>query len=339
MALRLGLRNLSRFCEQVGIMLDAGLTLRRALAVVERGAKPGMRSVCRRLGGDIEGGSTFSEALERQGRRFPLLLRRLVAVGETVGQLDAVLKRAARYYEFLHRIWTRLLISLIWPAMEYWGMIFVISAMTYLRGTLGEAHDPMAGARAGGILLIGIAAFCAPIALYFVATRILGGMRFVHEIMMRLPIIGMIMRTMALGRFAWCMEMMTAGGVRVLNAITWSLQATGNGVFIARERRIADDLMNGLSLSDALRNSKLFPLEFVEMLRVGEESGTMPEMFGRLARTYFERYEDALKVIGQVMFWLMWAIVAGVIIYFIFTIFMSVFGGVLELTRPEGAPY
>lgn len=326
MAFRLGLRALTRFCHQMGVMLESGLALHHALTVAERGAPAGLRPVYRGLAASIEGGCTFSEALDAQGRRFPVLLRRLVQVGETAGKLDAVMKRTAEYYTLVRRIWLKFLTSLIWPLIEYVAMVLILAAMTYLRGILSSPQDPDAGFKAMRIIVIGVLVFVAPIALYVAGTRLMGGMRGVHEVMMRIPVVAMVMRAMGLGRFAWCMEMMTDTGVPILQGIAWSMEATANRMFIARTPRIVNDVRNGIQISEAFRHSGLFPPDFVEMIYIGETSGKMPEMFRHLSRIYFEKLEDAMKVISVVAFWVVWGVVAGVIIYFIFTLAIGIAG-------------
>ena len=328
---RLSMKRLALFSRQLGAMLEAGISIRRALAIIQRGARGSLLSVAQTVGMEIQNGLSFSEAIERQGRAFPVLYQRLVHVGETAGRLDHILTRLGDYYDFLRSLWRKFLVSLIWPLIEYWGMILVLAAMTYIRATL--ANDPAGRRTAALILLAGVLIFFAPIVAYFIATRMFSGLRIVHEVMIRIPIVGAIMRTIAIARFSWSMEVMTAGGVRILDAIKWSMEATANGAFEARSAGIIRQVESGVPFYEALQRSGLFPHDYTEMVSVAEESGSMPDIFARLARQYFEKMEAALKALGQVIFWLIWMAVAGVIIYHIFRIFGSIYGPVIDLTN------
>ena len=162
-------------------------------------------------------------------------------------------------------------------------------------------------------------------------------MRVAHEVLLRIPVVGNLMSTIALARFSWAMEMMTEAGVPILDAITWSLEATTNGAFIARGPAICKQLSDGELLADTFGRSGLFPVEYVEMIAVAQESGSLPEMFKRLARNYFEKMEMAMKVLTRVLGILVWIVVACVIIYFIFLLAGQVWSAGREIA-PEVYP-
>lgn len=317
MTFRIGLKALTGFSRQLGTMLEAGLPIRRALSVIERGAPAGRKALFKRLGERLEDGRTFSESLEHEGRHFPLLFCRIVRTGEAVGGLDQVLKRLADYYEFIRNMWARLLMRLLYPLFQYWALIFVLAGVAYLTAMLA-GHEQEGMHKALRILGIGVLIFITPIIGYFVATRLFGGLRAVHEVMIRIPALGIVMRTLALARFSWSMELMTGAGVNIFQAITWSLQATANGAFEGRAEAINQRLKDGISLSKSLEMSGLFPYDYIEMVNVSEESGSMPEMFGRLARNYFEKADTAIRALTSAISALIWICVAAVIIYYIF---------------------
>ena len=320
MALRFGLKTLSQFCSQMAVMLEGGIPLRRALAVSERSARPALKVVYKRLGEAIEGGDTFTDALEKEGRRFPVLLKRLVRVGEEAGVLDLVLRRLSAYYDFLRKVWKGFMIHMVYPVLQFWMMIFILAGFQYVRGVLlPDVGQDEATIKALLVLLTGGMVFFGPIVLYFVLTRMLGGKRVVHTVLMRVPLVSAIMRYLSLARFTWCMEMMTDAGVRIIDAVNWSMEATTNHYFIAKGRQIQQDLKDGLTMSEAFARSKAFPYEFMQLLDTGEESGSMTDVFGRMAKMYFEKAEAALKTLAITVSALLWVTVAGVIIYFIIT--------------------
>ena len=316
MAFRLKMKTLSLFGQQAGVMLEAGLPMRRALATLERGARGSTANLYARLGEGVDAGRTLSEAMAREGRAFPPLFQLMVAVGERVGGLDRILKRLADYYDFLRQVYRKLLLSLIWPMIEYWGLIFVLAVVAYIRNMI--AADGDAEAAAGRMLLLGAVIFATPIFLYFFVTRALGGSRIVHELLLRTPILGRVSRNIAIGRFSWVMEMMTGGGVRIFDAVTSSFEATANPAFAARAGGVVRQMETGVPLHEALQRTGLFPYDYIEMVHVSQESGTIPDVFARLAREYFDRMQRAIAALGAAMFWLIWLMVAAVIIGYIF---------------------
>ncbi len=137
-----------------------------------------------------------------------------------------------------------------------------------------------------------------------------------------MPVVGNVFRTLALARFCWSMEMMTDAGVNIFNALQWSIQATANGAFEGRGAEIMQRIKDGMPLSRSLEMSGLFPHDYVEMVHVAEESGSMPEMFGRLAKNYFEKADDALRALTTAFSWFICICVAAFIIFFIFQLLL-----------------
>jgi len=332
MTFRLGLKSLAAFGHQMSTMLDAGIPVSRALVVLGRSANARLKGMYRRLNDRIANGDVLSEAMTKEGRAFPRLCLRLVEVGEVSGGLPAVLKRLGEYYQFIRSMWGRLLGGLVWPLFEYCALVGVLALVTYIASMIGI--DVGLNFTPRQVILVGVGVFLAPIVLYFLVSRTVEGMRVAHEILLRIPVIGHLMRTIALARFSWAMELMTEAGVPILNAVMWSMETTTNGAFIGRGRRICKQLEEGETMADAFRRSGLFPVEYVEMIAVAQESGSMPDMFGRLARNYFEKMELAMRALTRLIGILVWMIVAAVIIYFIFRLFNHIYGGMHDLA-PE----
>jgi len=298
-------------------MLNAGLPIRRALAVVERSARSPMKGIYHRVGIAIEQGDSVSDALKREGGAFPLLYTRLVRTGEVVGNLDKVFARLAEYYEFIRALWMKLITRLIYPVVEFWAAIGVLALVSYIR-SMFLPNGNGSPREAYMILGAGALVFCAPIIAYFVLTRSLSGSRVAHELLLAVPVLGKVFRTLALARFCWSMEMMTDSGVDIFNALQWSMEATANGAFEARTPGITQQIKDGVPLSKSLEASGLFPHECIEMISVAEESGSMPETFGRLSKNYFEQADMALRALVTAFTWIIWICVATFIIINIF---------------------
>ena len=126
------------------------------------------------------------------------------------------------------------------------------------------------------------------------------------------------------------MKIMYQASISILEGIPQALKATANGAFTARGPGIVGRLRDGATLRDALDGSRLFPHEYLEMLNVGEESGSLDTTLDRLANTYFERAEWALKALTTLLGWLVWLAVAVFMITFIIILFMRFYLGPIQ---------
>jgi len=328
---RLSLKRLANFSRRLATSLEAGIPLLRALQVMSRNSRGADRRMYDRLIADLEGGSTFGEALELQGRAFPVMFKRLVTVGESSGGLDIVLKQLADYYDFVRSIWRKMIGQLMYPIFEYLAMAAVLAILAYVFTMIGNnGSAEMAALKVFGFW-VGVG--CLPIAAYFLITRALGGARPVHEVLIRIPGIGGIFRTLALSRFCWSMDLMLNAGVPIFNAVTWSLESTANGAYAALAPRVVGDLKEGIPLAETLRGTGLFPDDLIEMVHVGTESGSMPDLFRRMSRLYQEKFDLAMKAVTIMLGWLVWFIVAGVIIYHIFTLYGATITATSDLLK------
>ena len=147
-----------------------------------------------------------------------------------------------------------------------------------------------------------------------------------HEVLLRLPVVGNVTRSLALARFSLVLQLLMESATPIGRALERAAEATNNAAFAARGKRMADAVEGGANLTEALERTGLFPREYVEVVRIAEESGKMSERFGWLAAHNADRAEAALQALGTALAWLVWAVVAAFIISFIFRIFSRYVG-------------
>jgi type II secretory pathway component PulF len=273
-----------------------------------------------RLGADIEDGRSLAEAMDRLGRAFPPLVRNLVRVGQETGNLDAVLSRLADYYELQRGLVRQLISRLVVPGLQYFAAVGVVTLATWIGANLARGANPFGvNASATWILAVG---WGLPPAL-FLAYRlfsIFAGGRLFHEIAIRIPGLGGLLRSFALGRFAWCMSLCSESGVSVFDGVGLSLSATGNEAFAGRAGRVRADLRGGCPLHEALRHRGLFPVEFIEIVNVAEESGTLSQAMERVSKQHFAEAERRARTLASAAGWVVWLAIAGFIIAMIFRV-------------------
>jgi type II secretory pathway component PulF len=331
MARRLSAKRLAQFSRKMHTTIRAGVPVTRALEILGRTAKSADHRIIVGLAKEIENGASLTQAIEAQGRAFPVLYRHLIMAGEVSGGLEEVFLQLADYYDLVRQMWRRLIGGLVYPIFEYFALIGALSFIRYITVMFLEKGANPEG-EAAKVLLAGVGLFFIPIILYVVLIRLFGGRRVVHEVLNRVPIVGMVMRSLALWRFCWCMHLMTNAGVTVLDAVSMSAQATANGAFAAKGPQIVADLRQGVPMHVALERTGLFPNDVIEMVHVGEESGEAPDMFRRTAVIFQERVVSALAFLSTAFGWFIWMIVAAVIIFYIFTFASMYFSQLTQLT-------
>jgi len=324
-------KRLARLLHELGSMLEAGVTLRRTLDVLTRGAKDyTLRRVLERVAGDIEAGLPLTEALERRRGYFPSLVIELIHVAEMSGNLDQVCTQLGRYYDEQVRIRGRMMRRLAYPVFQIIAVIAVIYLLRYIASAMALATLGPA-LRAGQVVLRVLQGALAAAVLYFILKKTLGGMRLLDEFVLRVPLVGRVVRTLAIARFSWAMQLMYEAGAPVSETIMRAMSATNNAAFRARGQRILDVIQGGGTIRQGLERTGLFPLDYLEMVSVGEESGRLPESLGRVARHKFEQAETGMAALTTAITWLVYVGMAAMIIYMIVTLFKGYVGAASSL--------
>jgi len=321
---RLSLKEMALIFRQLGNMLSAGIALRRGLDTLGKSARARRRKLLNQIGGDIDSGHRLAEALQRCGTAFPPLAQNLVRVGEETGNLDVVLLRLADYYEKQRKVMNRLIGQLILPFLQYFLAVGVIALTTWFGATMAAGANPFSlDMTPLQILLLGWGLPPAVYVAYKLFTVFFGGGRAIHELALRIPIVGGLMRTFALGRFSWCMSLCTDSGMSAFDGVALSLAATGNAAFHSRASRVQEDLRGGARMTEALDRTQLFSREFIEIVDVAEESGQLTDSLGRVSKQYFEDAERRAHALGSAAGWAVWVIIAIFIIMMIFRVAMG----------------
>ncbi len=310
-------------CQSMGTMLDAGLPLSRVLTVLSNQKGAGaMRGVLESVRVKVEAGATLAEALGRSAR-FPSLFLQLVEAGEESGTLERTLKELVRYFELVRRLWRNFLASIAWPAIQYVLAIAVIAFAFWVLAMINEEDSA-----ALSILLLGYGIPVALVVAYKLIVNVLGGSRASHEVILRIPVLGKVMEAVALARFSLVMYLLSEAAVPIKIALRRSLEATGNGAFAAQADRAVETIEGSGNLTSALAATGRFPVEYLQIIEVAEDSGKMSERMNWLADHWVVSAERRIGALVTAVTVLIWLIVAGVIISFIFRFAMMYIGNI-----------
>lgn len=310
-------------------MLESGIQIRKAIGIASKKAMhPPTKKVLRQVSDAIQGGSDISQALKEHGNFFPTLFVEMVTMAEESGSLPEVLKHLAEHYEANMRMKKELIGQLIWPVFQLVAAIFVIAILIMILGLIGEStgNDDMsflvfglAGPTGAMIWLTGtFGTFAGMFVVWLLIQRAAQAKAVVDPLLLVVPVLGRCMRSFAIARFSWSFYLTQQSGMPVTRSLQGSLKATGNGAFVAQTPFITSAVMEGSSLTDSLAQSRLFTEEFIEMVSVAEESGTVPEALHRLSPQFEEDARRAMKTLTRMISAVVWLFVAGFIIFFVF---------------------
>lgn len=330
----LSMTEVADLCRTLGSSLHAGLPVPKSLQMAAKGGRPRMAGVCNRMLEKIKDGDDLAGAFKSQSEVLPPLLIAMMSVATKTGNVPEVLRELEKFYRFMIRLRRQFYAQITWPILQLLAAIFIIAFVIYIIGAIA----PKGNSDVLGIGLSGSSGALTWIFCWFGFFGILGGLYYylrqvlkrsdqVDGLLLRIPVLGGCLRTLALARSTFAMHMTLDSGLSVYKAIPLFLEASENGAFIATGPAIAKALKKGSTLDDAFREHPIYPDVFLEVVHTGVETGSVPEAMKKLSEQYREKSELELQVLNTAAGWVVWFIVAAIIIFFIFRIVMTAYIG------------
>jgi type II secretory pathway component PulF len=331
---RIRLKSLAQLCRRLATSTKAGIQDRRIWRDEASRGGGAQRAAVATVADELSRGRSIDDALAATGDYFPPLFRQLVAVGEVSGQLDRTYRRLAEHYEQMLTARRTLLSALAWPAFELSTAVLAVGVIIWISSTLGLKNvdgEPldMFGlglTGAGGLTVYIIGVIAAVIAVLLIAQAWSRGMlwtRSLQRLAIRVPGLGDAVRTMALARFTWAMQLVLETSMDLRKALPLALDATGNGFYGSLGPRVANSISRGSTLHMALVETGAFPNDLLEAISVGEETGMLAETMERQSKDYQQRAVSAIGLLAIIFGGVIWALVATLIVVLI----IRVYGG------------
>ncbi len=211
------------FCHGAATMLDAGLPVIRVLDVLSGQAPGGLGAKIARIKMRVEAGDNLTDAAEKQ-HIFPPLFLQLVSVGEESGTLERTMAELGRYYEFQQRLWRSFISRVTLPVAQYIIAVAVIAVATHIINSL--SGGPTGFAR---IMVPGYGIPIAIVLAYLFLLKPLGATRIVHEVLLQIPVVNNVTRSMALARFSLVLQLLMESATPIGRALERAAEATNNG--------------------------------------------------------------------------------------------------------------
>lgn len=307
--------DLVNFTRQLATMINAGLPLATAIAILQEQSKPAMAATVSKLLKDIESGKTFAGALNEHPDIFNRVYVQLVKAGETGGVLDNILERLAVTLEKQKDFRAKTKSAMIYPAMVMIAMVVVaFIMMVFVMPQLTEMYQEFdAELPITTKLLIMTSDFMAQFWWGIMAAAAAGivglrtwsktesGERAIDQFILKLPIIGVLKKKIVLTEFARTLSLLTSAGVSLLESLDIVAQALESISFRDVIMQAKEDVEKGLSLSQAMEVHEIFPPILPQMVSVGEETGRMDEILDKLSEYYEKESEYAVKNLTSMM--------------------------------------
>ena len=294
---------LAVFARQFATMINAGLPVVTALKVLSRqSANPRLRRALAQVAVDVESGESLATAFARQGTAIPTIMVQMIAAGEVGGILDEVLARLAVHLEKEEIIRQKVRSALVYPMIVtcvailvvVFLMIFVVPRFIQVYADMG-AELPLPtrilialSTRVRSYWLIGGAAVVAGTAGLRYWLRNESGAMAWDRVILKTPIFGPMVGKQSIARFSRTLGGLLSSGITILKALAVVERTVGNRVIASAVRDALEEVRQGQNLVVPLRRSGVFPAMVLEMTSVGEETGTLEEMLGKVADFYEE---------------------------------------------------
>ena len=310
-------KDITFFTRQLATMLRAGVPLLQSFDIIARGHSNARFSrLMMDIKTQVETGASLSQAFRQYPKHFDALYCNLVQAGETAGMLDAILDRLATYMEKILAIKGKIKSALFYPItvlvvaliVTWIIMVFVIPSFKQVFASFG-ANLPWLT-----LLVISISDFFVKwwwaifiiTAVSLVALRLAfkrsEALRYlVHKYSLKIPIIGTILEKATIARWTRTLQTMFAAGVPLVESLDAVGGASGNMVYIAATKRIQTDVSTGTSLTNAMGAVNLFPSMVIQMTQIGEESGSLDNMLGKIADFYEREVDDAVAALSSLL--------------------------------------
>ena len=339
-------KNLAVFTRQFSVMIDAGLPLVQCLEILgTQEEDKNFSSVILQVRADVEGGASLADAMKKHPKAFDALYSNMIAAGEAGGILDGILKRLAEYIEKAVKLKSQVKSAMVYPiaivviatgvvTVILWKVIPTFGSL--FAGLGAELPLPTRIVMAASDLLVRFMPYIivAMIAISWAFKRYYAtekGRYTVDAILLKLPILGNILRKIAVARFCRTMSTLLASGVPILDGLDITARTSGNAIIEEAVQTTRKSIERGETIAAPLKQTNVFPPMVVQMIGVGEATGALDTMLSKIADFYEEEVDTAvagmLTLLEPVMIAFLGIVVGGIVI----AMYLPIFGLISEL--------
>jgi len=334
-------KDVTLFTRQMATMMKSGVPLLQAFDIVGKGASnAAVGKLLMDIKADVETGASLNQAFRKYPLYFDQLYCNLVEAGEQAGILDQLLDRLATYKEKTQAIISKIKSALFYP-ISVLVVAFVVTAviMIFVVPQFKQVFSSF-GAELPGptLIVIGISEFF--VAYWFFIFAGVGGsiyaffytwkrskpmQIFMDKLALKFPIFGPVIRKATIARWTRTLSTMFAAGVPLVEALDSVGGASGNYIYSEATKKIKAEISTGSSLTVAMQNANVFPSMVIQMITIGEESGQLDAMSGKVADFFEAEVDDAVDALSSLMEPMIMVILGGLIGGIIVAMYLPIF--------------
>lgn len=340
------LRSLANFCRRMGVGLRAGVDILRVLETEARTGDQRHRAAMRLVVDEVRNGSTLSKAMFKVKKHFPPLLIQMIHASELGGRVEATFTYMADYYDDLLVTRNFFVDRIRMPLIQLTLGIVIIGLAILLQGLLapnGQVAYDATGLGLSGVsgfirycLVVGGVLLVVGIFAFGIWKNWFSCHRFLMPIVQRIPTLGTALTTLGLSRLSMTLSMLLNAGVEAKRSMKQAFLSTGNFYYISGMDRALESIGRGESFGEAFSAAEVFPDEFLELVQIGEMSGTETESLDHLALQYRERAKAALGLIATLAGMAVWLTVMLILGFMALSMGLKYVNFLTDLSKPGG---
>jgi type IV pilus assembly protein PilC len=310
-------KDISLFTRQLATMMKAGVPLLQCFDIVSKGAaNPAVTRLLTEIKTEVETGSSLAQAFRKYPLYFDALYCNLVQAGEQAGILETLLDRLATYKEKIIAIKSKIKSALFYPiAIVVVAFIITAVIMIFVIPAFKEVFTNFGADLPAPTLFVMAVSDWFVAYWYIIFPVVIGGVIgfleawkrslpvqiFMDRLMLRLPVFGNLVLKSTIARWTRTMSTMFAAGVPLVEALDSVGGASGNYVYLVATKQIQKEVSTGTALTLAMQNSGVFPNMVLQMCSIGEETGALDAMLGKVADFYEAEVDDAVEALSSLM--------------------------------------
>ncbi len=334
------LKELAIYSRQLSVLIDAELPLIQSLNILaEQTKNKYFKHVVQTIRSDVEAGSTLNQAKRKFPNVFNDLYCNLVASGEQSGSLDIMLRRLAEFLEKIVKLRSQVRQAMIYPtAIVIFALLVVIFMLWKVIPVFANIYSEL-GATLPGLtafvlalsrfvqsyivfIFVGIIVIVVAIRMY---RKTPGGRKVTDNFLLHMPMMGVLLEKVGLSRVTRTLSTLLSGGVPMLESLKVTSATSGNVIVENSIMQARSMVAEGSSLTDAFKEAGRFPFMMVQMVGVGEATGTLDEMLGKLADFYDEEVEASVSALLSVLEPILLIVVGGMVGVIIVSMYLPIF--------------
>ena len=340
-------KNLAVFVRQFSVMIDAGLPLVQCLEIL--GTQEEDKNFAETIlatRSDVESGASLADAMKKHPKTFDPLFTNMIAAGEAGGILDTILKRLATYIEKAVKLKGQVKSAMIYPvaviaiAVIVVGVILwkVIPTFASLFAGLG-AELPLPTRVVIALsdflvafmpfIIVGLVAMSYGFKTYYATTN---GRVQIDKITLKLPVLGLLMRKIAVARFCRTLSTLLSSGVPILDGLDITARTSGNAIVEAAIQETRTSIERGETISAPLKQTGVFPPMVTQMIAVGETTGALDTMLSKIADFYEDEVDTAVAGLLTLLEPIMIAFLGGAVGGIVIAMYLPIFDLISKLT-------